>query len=69
MTLTFLCLILVELLKSYNFRSDRNSAFKKPFTNKWLNIAILWELSLMMLIVYVPFLQKLIGTYSLSIAD
>ncbi len=69
MTLTFLCLILIELFKAYNFRSDRFSVFRKPFVNKWLNLAILWELTLLNLIIYVPFLQRPFGTYSLGAAD
>ncbi|MDH5763904.1 MAG: cation-translocating P-type ATPase [Nitrospinota bacterium] len=69
MTLTFLCLILIELLKAYNFRSDRYSVFRQPFANKWLNLALLWELTLMGLIIYVPFLQRAFGTYSLSFSD
>ncbi len=69
MTLTFLCLILIQLLKAYNFRSDRYSVFHKPFANKWLNLSVLWELTLLNLIIYVPFLQRLFGTYGLSAAD
>ncbi len=69
MTLTFLCLILIELFKAYNFRSDRYSVFRKPFVNKWLNLAVLWELTLLNLIVYVPFLQRPFGTFSLNAAD
>lgn len=69
MTLTFLCLILIELIKAYNFRSDRYSVFRKPFVNKWLNLAVLWELILLSLIVYLPFLQSAFGTYNLSFAD
>ena len=69
MTLIFLALILIELLKAYNFRSDRYSVFYRPFANKWLNLAIVWELMLLNLIVYVPFLQHPFGTYSLSAAD
>ncbi len=69
MTLTFLALILIELLKAYNFRSDRKSVFQSPLANKWLNLAVLWELTLLTLIVYVPFLQLPLGTYDLSLAD
>lgn len=57
------------MLKAYNFRSDRYSVFRQPFKNKWLNLAILWELGLVNLIVYIPFLQHPFGTYSLSGAD
>ena len=41
----------------------------RPFANKWLNRAILWELLLLALIVYVPFLQEAFGTYGLTLED
>jgi len=69
MTMTFVSLILIQFFKAYNFRSDHQSALHKPFANRWLNSAILWELMLLVLIVYVPFLQKPFGTYSLSLVD
>lgn len=69
MTLTFLCLIIIQFLKAYNFRSDQHPVFHKPFANKWLNLAVAWELVLMILIVYVPVLHHPFGTYSLSFAD
>ncbi|MDH3256829.1 MAG: cation-translocating P-type ATPase [Nitrospinota bacterium] len=69
MTLTFLCLILIQFLKAYNFRSDQHPVFHKPFVNKWLNLAILWELVLMILIVYVPVLHRPFGTFSLGVED
>jgi Ca2+-transporting ATPase len=57
------------LLKAYNFRSDQTPVFHKPFVNKWLNLAIVWELLLLSLIVYVPVLHHPFGTYSLSTDD
>jgi P-type Ca2+ transporter type 2C len=69
MTMTFLSLVLIQFFKAYNFRSDRQSVFVSPFANSWLNIAILWELSLLAIIVYVPFLQIPFGTYSLPLQD
>ncbi len=69
MTMTFVSLVLIQFFKAYNFRSDRLSVLKRPFANKWLNIAILWELALLGLIVYVPFLHDAFGTFSLSLVD
>ncbi len=69
MTLTFLCLILSELFQAYVFRSDRFPVYQNLFGNKWLNRAFVWELTLLMLIVYVPFLQGPFGTFSLTAAD
>jgi P-type Ca2+ transporter type 2C len=38
----------------------------QPFANKWLNLAILWELALVALVINVPFLQDAFGTHALS---
>jgi len=69
MTMTFMSLVLIQFFKAYNFRSDRHSVLNKTFANKWLNWAILVELLVMFVIVYVPFLQKPFGTYSLPPVD
>jgi P-type Ca2+ transporter type 2C len=67
MTMTFATLVLIEFFKAYGFRSDRNSIFDRPFANRWLNLAIAWELVLVALIINVPFLQDAFGTRGLSI--
>jgi Ca2+-transporting ATPase len=69
MSLTLVTLVLTEFFKAYNFRSDRHSLLRRPFANKWLNLAITWELVLLVLIVCVPFLQVAFGTYALPLAD
>lgn len=69
MTMVFVSLVLIEFFKAYNFRSDRQSVFSKIFANKWLNRAILWELLLLSLILYVPFLQKVFNVFSLTVND
>ena len=67
--MTFVSLVLIQFFKAYNYRSDRHSVLNRPFANKWLNLAILWELVLLFLIVYLPFLNDLFGTYRLQLAD
>ena len=42
--MTFVSLVLIQFFKAYNFRSDRHSVLRHPFANKWLNLAIVWEL-------------------------
>jgi len=69
MTMTFVSLVLIQFFKAYNFRSDRLSVLHKPFANKWLNLAILWELLLLGFIIYLPVLQKPFATFSLSLED
>jgi Ca2+-transporting ATPase len=69
MTLIFLTLVLFEFLKAYNFRSDRESVLVRPFANRWLNLAILWELGLLLLILDVPLFQRVFQTVPLSGGD
>jgi P-type Ca2+ transporter type 2C len=69
MTMTFVSLVLIQFFKAYNFRSDRNSVIDQPFANKWLNLAVGWELILLGFIVYLPFLHEAFSTYALSLQD
>ncbi|MCU0874741.1 MAG: cation-translocating P-type ATPase [Pirellulaceae bacterium] len=69
MTMTFVSLVLIQFFKAYNFRSDRHSVLRRPFANRWLNVAVLWELMLLLLVVYLPFLQRAFGTFSLTWQD
>jgi Ca2+-transporting ATPase len=68
-SMTFTMLVLIQFFNAYNFRSDRASALHKPFANKWLNLAVGWEVLLLLAIVDVPFLQRLFATTSLSPLD
>jgi Ca2+-transporting ATPase len=69
MTMTFVSLVLIQFVKAYNFRSDRVSVLQRPFANRWLNRAILWELALLALIVYLPVLHEPFGTFALPVVD
>ena len=69
MTMTFVAVVLFEFVKAYNFRSDRHSVWQRPFANRWLNLAIIWELILLALIVHLPVLHAPFSTYSLPPAD
>jgi Ca2+-transporting ATPase len=69
MTMVFVSLVLVQFVKAYSFRSDRHSVLRRPFANRWLNRAVAWELLLLVLVVYVPFLQRAFGTYALTATD
>ena len=69
MTMTFVSLVLIQFFKAYNFRSDRRSVLHRPFANKWLNIAIFWELGLLIFIVLFPPMREPFGTYALSQTD
>ncbi|MBM4427205.1 MAG: cation-translocating P-type ATPase, partial [Chloroflexi bacterium] len=69
MTMTFVSLVLIQFFKGYNFRSDRNSVLDKPFANKWLNRAIVWEIALLLLIIYLPALHEAFSTFALTMQD
>ena len=69
MTMTFVSLVLIQFFKAYNFRSDRHSVLRHPFANKWLNLAIIWELIMLALIIYVPILERTFGTFGLTLRD
>ena len=69
MSMVFVALVLIEFLKAYSFRSERHSVLHRPFANKWLNLAICWELCLLALVIYLPLLQKPFGTFPLTLAD
>jgi len=68
--LCFLTLIIIQFFKAYNFRSDKKSIFELGlFKNKWLNLAVSWEVMLLLIIVYTPFLQESFRTFSLGVFD
>ena len=69
MTMTFASLVLIQFLKAYNFRSDRTSVLVRPFQNRWLNLAIAWELCLLVVVVYLPWIREPLGTFALTVAD
>jgi Ca2+-transporting ATPase len=69
MAMTFVSLVLIQFFKAFNFRSDRFSVLRRPFANHWLNLAVGWELALLALILYTPFLQGPFGTFSFAWTD
>jgi Ca2+-transporting ATPase len=69
MAMTFVSLVLIQFFNAYNCRSDRLSIVRGMFANRWLNLAIAWEVLLLVVIVYVPFFQRAFGTFGFSLAD
>jgi Ca2+-transporting ATPase len=68
-SMAFVSLVLVQFFKAYGFRSERRSILERPFENRWLNWAIAWELTLLVLVLYVPFLERAFGTFPLTLVD
>jgi len=64
MAMTFVSLVLIQFFKAYNYRSDRYSVLRRPFANRWLNLAVAWEALLLGIVIYLPFLQGPFGTFS-----
>ncbi len=69
MTMTFVSLVLIQFFKAYNFRSEKRSLFHRPFANRWLNLAIAWELVMLGAIITVPMFRKPFGTFLLTAED
>jgi Ca2+-transporting ATPase len=67
MTMTFVSLVLIQFFKAYGYRSDHQHVLHRPFSNRWLNVAIIWEIGLLLLILYVPFLERAFEVTPLSV--
>ncbi|MEL3907433.1 MAG: cation-translocating P-type ATPase [Treponemataceae bacterium] len=69
-TFVFVTLIFAELLRAFSSRSEHYSVFQLGFFgNSTMNKAVLASASLMLFVVYVPFLQEVFNTVPLSIRD
>lgn len=69
-TFSFATLILSELLRSFSARSERNPVLSLGlFGNKILNRAVLLSTILMLLSIYVPFLNPIFSTTFLKLTD
>lgn len=65
-TIVFLTMVLLEMINSYNSRTE-GSLFKiNPFGNKWLNLAVLSSTLATILIIQNPNLSHLFGTTTLT---
>jgi Ca2+-transporting ATPase len=69
MAMTFVSLVLIQFFKAYSFRRSRASILRRPFANRWLNRAVAWELALLVVVLYTPFLQRAFGTFAFTWTD
>jgi Ca2+-transporting ATPase len=69
MAMLFVSLVLIQFFNAYNFRSEQHSILHRPFGNRWLNLAIAWEVVLLVAVVYVPVLQPAFSTASLTVGE
>ena len=69
-TVAFTTLVIVELVMAYACRSERYPLIKLGiFTNRSLVWATLTSLVLMLVVLYIPFLQPIFKTYPLGMKD
>jgi Ca2+-transporting ATPase len=68
--MAFATLSISELLRAYTSRSERYSLWAiGVFTNKWMQWAVLSSLVILLGIIYLPFLQPVFATTSLTGQD
>ncbi len=66
-TMAFITLASSELVRAYTARSERYPILKiGVFNNKWMNIAVMSSLALLLLILYVPFFNTIFNTVPLG---
>jgi Ca2+-transporting ATPase len=66
-TMAFITLSASELLRAYTARSERFPLLKiGVFKNKWMNIAVLSSLALLLLVIYLPFFNTVFNTVPLG---
>jgi Ca2+-transporting ATPase len=69
-TMAFATLSISELLRAYTSRSERYSVWAiGVFSNKWMQLAVLTSLVILLAIIYLPFLQPIFSTSFLSAND
>jgi Ca2+-transporting ATPase len=69
-TITFATLITAELLRAYSSRSLTHSVFRIGFfSNSTMTKATVLAFGLLLIVLYVPFLQPIFNTFALGISD
>ena len=69
-TMAFATLSISELLRAYTSRSERYSLLAIGIlSNRWMQWAVVTSLAILLAIIYLPFLQPIFGTVSLTGSD
>ncbi|MEM2850917.1 MAG: calcium-transporting P-type ATPase, PMR1-type [Candidatus Bathyarchaeia archaeon] len=69
-TMAFTIIIMLELFQSFSCRSVRYPIIKiNPFSNRYLILAVCWEIIMLNALLYVPFFNPLFNTTPLSPFD
>jgi Ca2+-transporting ATPase len=70
MAFAFVTLVLSELFRAYTARSERYPLLKLGvFSNKWMQYAVGFSVLLLLVVVYVPFLQPIFNTVPLNLEE
>jgi P-type Ca2+ transporter type 2C len=66
-SMAFATLVVSELLRAFTARSEYHFVFSKGFfSNKWMWLAVASSLVLLLVVLYVPFIQTFMGTVGLT---
>jgi Ca2+-transporting ATPase len=66
----FVTLIFIQFFNGFNCRSLDQSLFQiGVFSNKWMILAMTWEVIMLLLVVYLPILQGPFRTFPLTLVD
>ena len=69
-TIAFATLCMSELLRAFTARSEHYGIFSiGVFSNQWMIWAVLGSAAIVLLVIYVPFLQPFFDTTPLSLED
>lgn len=69
-SMAFVTLVLSELFRAYTARSERYPLLKLGvFSNKWMQYAVGFSVLLLLVVVYVPFLQPIFNTVPLNLEE
>ena len=69
-TMAFVTLNLCELFRTYTVRSESVSLFRLGiFSNRWMQAAVGLSIVLLLVVVFVPFLQPIFNTSALSLTE
>lgn len=69
-TVAFTMLVVVQLFNAFSARSFTRSVFAiNPFSNYMLLLAVFTSVLMVLVMVYVPFLNETLGTYPLNLND
>ncbi len=69
-TMIFMTVVFGELFRTYAARSEDKSMFKtNPFANRYLNIAVIFSIILVMLLVYIKPLANIFGLEILDLSE